>query len=66
MFLSTLRRLRAAALFFLAVAGGPLYAADAPLPVVFVHGSSGSAQQFETHAMRFTSNGFPQSRLHAF
>lgn len=66
MFLSTLRRLRAAALFFLAVAGGPLYAADDPLPVVFVHGSSGSAQQFETHAMRFTSNGFPQSRLHAF
>ena len=34
--------------------------------MIFVHGSSGSAQQFETNAMRFTSNGFPQNRLFAF
>ena len=36
------------------------------LPVVFVHGQSGSAQQFETQAMRFTSNGYPQNMLFAF
>ncbi|MDZ7673540.1 MAG: hypothetical protein U5K30_00480 [Acidimicrobiales bacterium] len=36
------------------------------LPIVFVHGQSGSAQQFETQAMRFTSNGYPQDLLHAF
>lgn len=35
-------------------------------PMVFVHGSSGSAIQFETHAMRFTSNGYPQRLLYAF
>jgi pimeloyl-ACP methyl ester carboxylesterase len=35
-------------------------------PVVFVHGQSGSAQQFETHAMRFTSNGYPADMLFAF
>ena len=35
-------------------------------PVVFVHGQSGSAQQFETQAMRFTSNGYPQELLFAF
>lgn len=35
-------------------------------PVVFVHGSSGSAIQFETQAMRFASNGYPQDLLFAF
>lgn len=39
---------------------------DVLLPVVFVHGSSGSAAQFQTHAQRFTSNGFPQELLYAF
>ena len=37
-----------------------------PTPMVFVHGSSGSAQQFETNAMRLTSNGFPQRRIFAY
>lgn len=37
-----------------------------PLPIVFVHGQSGSAQQFETQAMRFTSNGYPEDLLFAF
>ncbi len=41
-------------------------AADDLRPIIFVHGQSGSAQQFETHAMRFTSNGYPQSMLFAF
>ncbi len=47
---------------------GPLARAQAPaeLPIVFVHGQSGSAQQFETQAMRFTSNGYPQELLFAF
>jgi hypothetical protein len=42
--------------------------ADAPqvLPLIFVHGQSGSAQQFESQAMRFTSNGYPQDMLFAF
>ncbi len=39
---------------------------DAPTPVIFVHGQSGSAQQFETNAMRLTSNGFPQGRIFAY
>ena len=38
----------------------------APTPMIFVHGNSGSAQQFETNAMRFTSNGFPQNRIFAY
>jgi pimeloyl-ACP methyl ester carboxylesterase len=29
------------------------------LPIVFVHGFSGSAQQYETQAMRFASNRYP-------
>ncbi len=36
------------------------------LPIVFVHGQTGSAQQFETQALRFTSNGYPQDLLFAF
>ena len=36
------------------------------IPIIFVHGQSGSAQQFETQAMRFTSNGYPQELLFAF
>jgi hypothetical protein len=39
---------------------------DALVPVIFVHGNSGSAQQFETNAMRFTSNGYPHERLYAY
>jgi pimeloyl-ACP methyl ester carboxylesterase len=46
---------------------GEAAAEDSPLlPTVFVHGQSGSAQQFETQAMRFTSNGYPQDLLFAF
>lgn len=35
-------------------------------PMVFVHGYTGSASQFEWQAMRFTSNGYPQNYLNAF
>ena len=47
---------------------GPAAQADSGerLPIIFVHGQSGSAQQFETQAMRFTSNGYPQGLLFAF
>jgi len=33
-------------------------------PVIFVHGGSGSGAQFESQAMRFTSNGYPQNYIH--
>ena len=29
-------------------------------PIIFVHGGSGSGAQFESQAMRFASNGYPQ------
>ncbi|WP_335998544.1 alpha/beta fold hydrolase [Halorientalis halophila] len=35
-------------------------------PVVFVHGAAGSATQFESQAMRFASNGYPDEYLAAF
>ncbi|HEY8518058.1 MAG TPA: alpha/beta fold hydrolase [Candidatus Binatia bacterium] len=34
-------------------------------PVIFVHGGFGSAGQFESQAMRFSSNGYPDSHLAA-
>src|ERR1700730_2176454 len=30
-----------------------------PRPVIFVHGFVGSGAQFESQALRFTSNGYP-------
>ena len=33
--------------------------AEPTLPIVFVHGFSGSAQQYETQALRWASNGYP-------
>jgi pimeloyl-ACP methyl ester carboxylesterase len=33
---------------------------DKVTPMIFVHGGSGSAAQFESQQMRLTSNGFPQ------
>jgi hypothetical protein len=35
-------------------------------PMIFVHGYTGSAYQFEWQAMRFASNGYPQNYLNAF
>jgi pimeloyl-ACP methyl ester carboxylesterase len=55
-----------------ALAGGAiLFAAAAaqakpPLnPIIFVHGGSGSAAQFETQAWRFASNGYPSRYIRA-
>jgi pimeloyl-ACP methyl ester carboxylesterase len=62
-----LRAMLMLTLAVLAIAVAPASRAAEPmLPIVFVHGQSGSAQQFETQAMRFTSNGYPQSLLFAF
>ncbi|MDY7083221.1 MAG: hypothetical protein SXQ77_12650 [Halobacteria archaeon] len=35
-------------------------------PIIFVHGFAGSATQFESNAMRFSSNGYPNDYLHVF
>jgi pimeloyl-ACP methyl ester carboxylesterase len=35
-------------------------------PIVFVHGGFGSGGQFESQAMRFTSNGYPRSLIRVF
>ena len=35
-------------------------------PIVFVHGYGGSADQFETQAMRFTSNSYPDNFTDAY
>ncbi|MGM1062266.1 hypothetical protein [Saccharothrix sp. Mg75] len=40
--------------------------ADPLTPVVFVHGQQGSAQQWQSNAKRFSSNGYPDRLLHAF
>jgi triacylglycerol esterase/lipase EstA (alpha/beta hydrolase family) len=34
-------------------------------PIIFVHGGSGSGAQFESQAMRFASNGYPQDHIRA-
>ena len=47
-----------------AAPGGAAGAPPPPMrPLIFVHGGAGSGAQFETQAMRFTSNGYPQDRL---
>ena len=35
-------------------------------PIIFVHGGSGSATQFESQAMRFESNGYPHEYIYAY
>jgi pimeloyl-ACP methyl ester carboxylesterase len=39
---------------------------DVALPIVFVHGFAGSAQQIESNAMRFVANGYPAERIVAY
>ena len=39
---------------------------DVALPIVFVHGFAGSAQQLESNAMRFVANGYPADRIVAY
>lgn len=40
--------------------------ADRILPLIFVHGVAGSASQYQTQAMRFASNGYPDDHILAF
>lgn len=44
----------------------PVLPDDVALPIVFVHGFAGSAQQFESQAMRFVANGYSQERIVAY
>jgi pimeloyl-ACP methyl ester carboxylesterase len=39
---------------------------DVALPIVFVHGYAGSAQQYYSQAIRFEANGYPVGRIRAF
>ena len=49
-----------------APAGARHYAHKFPYnPIIFVHGGAGSGAQFESQAMRFTSNGYPQDYINA-
>src|SRR5690606_41273053 len=36
------------------------------LPLIFVHGTAGSASQYQTQAMRFSSKGYPDDHSLAF
>ncbi|GAA1030393.1 alpha/beta fold hydrolase [Virgisporangium ochraceum] len=51
--------LLALAAVFVVVVPSPAVATPSHRPVVFVHGSAGSAQQFQTQAKRLASNGYP-------
>jgi pimeloyl-ACP methyl ester carboxylesterase len=39
---------------------------DITLPIVFVHGLAGSAQQYDSQMQRFVMNGYPQERIIAY
>ena len=50
----------------LVISATPLAIAPKPpslRPMIFVHGGSGSGQQFESQAMRFASNGYPANYI---
>ncbi|WP_415054743.1 alpha/beta fold hydrolase [Halopseudomonas sp.] len=40
--------------------------AESIRPLIFVHGTAGSASQYHTQAMRFDSNGYPAENISAF
>jgi len=42
---------------------GEAHRRPAPRPVIFVHGGAGSGAQFESQALRLTSNGYPADRI---
>jgi pimeloyl-ACP methyl ester carboxylesterase len=55
---------------FLGLAPAVAGAQDRPVPdhnaVIFVHGGSGSAAQFQSQALRFASNGYAMEEIRAF
>src|SRR5215204_714947 len=69
------RRARSTVIALALSIGAPMAAAtpagagdtgDESLPIVFVHCGAGSAQQYESVARRFTSNGFPDRRIETY
>lgn len=44
----------------------PALSLEQALPIVFVHGYAGSAQQLVSQAMRFEANGYPVGRIRAY
>lgn len=44
----------------------PKLAEEVIRPIVFVHGTAGSASQYQTQAQRFASNGYPADRIVGF
>ncbi|MET0388870.1 MAG: alpha/beta fold hydrolase, partial [Polyangiales bacterium] len=44
----------------------PAIPPEKALPLVFVHGFAGSAQQYQSQAMRFIANGYPPERIRAY
>lgn len=48
------------------ISAAPTLPEDVTLPIVFVHGFAGSAQQYESQAMRFVANGYPADRIIAY
>jgi hypothetical protein len=44
----------------------PALPIEKTLPIIFVHGFAGSAQQYESQAQRFVANGYPIERIRAF
>src|SRR5918999_5535325 len=59
------RRVLALAITALALSPAGAQAAFDQDPILFVHGIEGSGAQFESQAMRFTSNGYPQEWIDA-
>jgi pimeloyl-ACP methyl ester carboxylesterase len=56
---SSTRAMPAVAALCVASWAAAVRAEEPRLPIVFVHGAAGSAAQYETQAMRFASNGYP-------
>jgi pimeloyl-ACP methyl ester carboxylesterase len=44
----------------------PPLPAQVTLPIVFIHGFAGSAQQYQSQAIRFAMNGYPADRIRAY
>lgn len=59
------RIVRAVAMMLLLATGAVPAAAQAPLPIVFVHGNDGNASIWHTTIWRFESRGYDSSRLFA-
>jgi pimeloyl-ACP methyl ester carboxylesterase len=67
MIMSRLGQLAVVVTVALSLTAAPAQARTSKLtPVVFVHGQQGSAQQWQSNAKRFSSNGYADKLLYAF